>query len=109
TTKAPARPCGRPTRPTKTRSGNALEVRARLFARGERRLRALVLRAPKLDVGAEERPVRARLRLVWHADAARIDDAIAARAPVVLDMCVPAHDDLLGRAAHHLHHLRFRR
>src|SRR5437588_12766305 len=66
TTKAPSRPCGRPTRPIGTRSvtDEALEVLRRLLPRGLRVLvaaepRRVVGGTPQLDVRAEARPVRA--------------------------------------------------
>src|SRR5947209_6653959 len=102
TTKAPSRPCGRPTRPIATSSvtDEALEVLGRLPARGLGVLVAaergrVVLGAPELDLGAEERPVGARLVLVRHADAAGVHPADGADPAVVLHVRM-TRDDGVG-------------
>ena len=52
-------------------------------------------RPAQLHVRPEQRPVRARPRLVGHADAAGVDQALARDPPVELDVRVAADDDRL--------------
>src|SRR5207248_849467 len=81
TKKPPSRPCGLPTRPTGTSSEPTLgELGERLFA-GGLQLCTLVQRLSVLEV---EQPVRARLVLVGHPDAAGVDDAYAGDRPLEL-------------------------
>src|SRR4051794_30667456 len=92
TKKEPSSPCGFPTLPIGTRSesngGEVLEhVRAALLEA----LGPLVRRLPVLEV---EGPVRARLVVVGPADAAGVDDALAADRPLELHVRVPADDDV---------------
>src|SRR5919202_1778582 len=81
----------------------ALEVLRRLLPRGLRILIAaerarVVLGSAELDLRAEERPVRTRLVLVGHPDAAGVHPADAADTPVHLDVRVAGDDDVGAHA-----------
>src|SRR5207302_2216543 len=107
TTKEPSRPCDLPTRPTTTSSGSltrgALEEFGCLLGPGLRPfvgeaapcdVAGLVGAAAELDLGPEQSPVRTRLVLVRHADAAGVDDPNVTDRPVELHVRVTADDDI---------------
>src|SRR5438105_12894631 len=87
--KPPSSPCGFPTRPTCTRSEATLGELGEGLLAGRLQLGALVRRAPVDEV---EQPVRARLLLVRHTDAACVDHVDAADGALVLHVRVPADD-----------------
>jgi hypothetical protein len=60
-----------------------------------RRRGEVVFRSPELDVGPEQRPVRARLSFVRHADAPRVDDADVVDHAIELMVRVTADDGAL--------------
>src|SRR5258708_13117845 len=85
----PSRPCGRPTRPIGTRSEAMLgELHKHIVPALPRRRSAFVLRPPVLEV---ERPIRARLVLVCHPDAPRVDDPLARHRAFALHAIVAPH------------------